>query len=142
AAWLSSALATVFSYNPALSLNGGDWRRFGLMSQTGLLLFVPLAAAWIAADRQNVLTLLRWCTASGGLGALYGIFQYFGWDPLLPSKAYQAGEGAFTIVRPPGTLGHADYFAAWLVAVTFLAMALQQMEHDIWKKRAAGAACA
>jgi O-antigen ligase len=138
---LSSALATVFSSNPALSLNGGDWRRFGLMSQSGLLLFVLLSSAWIAADRQNVLTLLRASTASGGLGALYGIVQYFGWDPLLPAKAYQVGEGAFTIVRPPGTLGHADYFAAWLVAVTFLALALRQMESDRWKKAGAGAVC-
>jgi O-antigen ligase len=142
AVWLSSAMATVLSSNPLLSLNGGDWRRFGLLSQTSLLLFVLLSAAWMTVDRQNVRTLLRWCTASGGMGALYGIFQYFGWDPWLPAKAYQAGEGAFTIVRPPGTLGHADYFAAWLVAVAFMALALRQMESDRWKKVGAGAVCA
>ncbi|HEV2688999.1 MAG TPA: O-antigen ligase family protein, partial [Bryobacteraceae bacterium] len=64
------------------------------------------------------------------------------WDPLLPAQAYQAGEGSFIIVRPPGTLGHADYFAAWLVVVTSLALALEQMEDDKWRKRGAVAVAA
>ena len=34
----------------------------------------------------NLRTLLRAVSASGGIGAAYGIAQYFGWDPLLPSK--------------------------------------------------------
>jgi O-antigen ligase len=37
-----------------------------------------------------------------------------GLDPILPPASYQAGEGSFRIVRPPGTLGHSDYFGAWL----------------------------
>ena len=41
----------------------------------------------------------------------------------------------FTIVRPPGTLGHADYFAAWLVVVLFFAVALDRIEND-WRYRA------
>jgi O-antigen ligase len=146
AQWLSSALATVFSTHPALSLNGGNWRRFGLLSETGLLLFVLFAGAWLAEDqaagRRNVRTLLRAATAAGALAALYGIAQYFGWDPLLPVKAYQAGEGPFTIVRPPGTLGHADYFAAWLVIVVFFSLALARMEQTRWPKVAALAATA
>ncbi len=139
ATWLAFAWGTAISQYRAVSLHGGSWRRFGLLSETGLLLFVLAAAAWMAADRNNVRTLLRWCTASGGLGAVYGIVQYFGWDPLLPAKAYQVGEGPFTIVRPPGTLGHADYFAAWLVVVVSMALTLEQMESDRWRKTAARA---
>jgi O-antigen ligase len=135
--WLGSAVATAFSSYPLLSLNGGNWRRFGFIVESGLLLFVLLAAAWLAADQNNIRALLQASVASGGLAALYGIAQYFGWDPWLPAAAYQAGEGPFTIVRPPGTLGHADYFAAWLVIVTFFALALARLEPARWARLAA-----
>ena len=140
--WVASGLATAFSTHPQLSLNGSNWRRFGFVVESALLLFVLLAAAWLAADRRNVRVLLRACVGSGGVASLYGIAQYFGWDPWLPAKAYQAGEGAFTIVRPPGTMGHADYFAAWLVTATFLGLALARLEQARWQRVAAlGASC-
>jgi O-antigen ligase len=135
--WLGSAVATAFSRYPLLSVNGGNWRRYGFIVESGLLIFVLLSAAWLVEEQNNVRLLLRACVASGGLAALYGIAQYFGWDPWLPAKAYQAGEGPFTIVRPPGTLGHADYFAAWLVMVTFLGLALARMERAKWSRLAA-----
>jgi O-antigen ligase len=135
--WLVSGIATAFSAYPLLSLNGGNWRRYGFIVESGLLLFVLLSAAWLAADQHNIRSLLRASVASGGLAALYGIAQYFGWDPWLPAAAYQAGEGPFTIVRPPGTLGHADYFAAWLVIVTFFGLALARLEQARWARLAA-----
>lgn len=128
AEWTAFALASVFSSHPLLSLNGGSWRRFGLISETGLLLFALFAAGWMAARPDRVRILLRAATWSGLLSACYGIAQYFGWDPWLPERAYQAGEGGFTIVRPPSTLGHADYFGAWMVVVLFFAIALHRME--------------
>jgi hypothetical protein len=74
---------------------------------------------------------------TGAAASIYGIAQYFGWDPLLPSKAYQSGEGIFTIVRPPSTFGHADFFANWLVIVTFFAVALAALEdRGRWKAMA------
>ena len=135
--WLAGGIATAFSNYPLLSLNGSNWRRYGFVVETALLLFVLLAAAWLAADRNNIVVLLRASVASGGVAALYGIAQYFGWDPWLPAKAYQAGEGPFTIVRPPGTLGHADYFAACVLMVTFFGLALTQLEKPRWARRAA-----
>ncbi len=137
ATWLCAALATALSTHAALSLNGSNWRRLGLIPESGLLLFVLLTAFWLTAEPRNVRTLLRAATASGALAAVYGIAQYFGWDPLLPVKAYEVGEGQFEIVRPPGTLGHADYFAAWLVAIVFLGIALERLETQAWLKRAA-----
>ncbi|HLK17988.1 MAG TPA: O-antigen ligase family protein [Bryobacteraceae bacterium] len=134
AEWLFSGIATAFSTHPALSLSGGNWRRFGFLSETALLLFVLVAGAWVAVDRLNLLALLRATTSAGAVAALYGFAQYFGWDPLLPVKAYQAGEGPFTIVRPPGTLGHADYFAAWLVVTVFFGIALERLEEIRWRK--------
>src|SRR6202023_555708 len=50
---------------------------------------------------------------------------------------YQAGEAPFTIVRPPGTLGHADYFGAWLVIIAFFSLALERMEQTRGAKVAA-----
>ena len=129
AEWLAFALGNAFSSNRALSFGGGLWRRFGLLSETALVLFVLLAAGWLAADVGRIRTLLRATVASGALAGCYGIAQYFGWDPLLPAQAYQVGEGVLTIVRPPGTLGHADYFAAWLVVVVFLSLALATLEN-------------
>src|SRR5208337_1197487 len=56
--------------------------------------------------------------------ALYGIAQYFGYDPWLNASGYHAGEGIFTIVRPPATLGHAAYFGTYLVYIVFMGLAL------------------
>jgi hypothetical protein len=60
--------------------------------------------------RARLRVMLRAVAASGLIGALYGIAQYFGWDPLLDARGYHVGEGIWAIVRPPSTLGHADYF--------------------------------
>ena len=139
---VSSAVATAFSTHPLLSLNGGNWRRYGLLGEAALLLFVLFSAGWLAADPANARRLLRACVAAGALASLYGIAQYFGWDPWLPPAAYQAGEGPFTIVRPPGTLGHADYFAAWLAAISFLALELYRLEQARGRRIAALAVCA
>ncbi len=135
AEWMAFALATVLSLNRPLSLDGGSWRRLGLMSETGLLVFALLASGWLAAQKDRVRWLLRAVAVSGALAACYGIAQYFGWDPWMPAQAYQAGEGVYTIVRPPGTLGHADYFAAWLVVAFFFSVALHRIEED-WRYRA------
>jgi O-antigen ligase len=135
AEWMAFAIASLLSLNRPLSLDGGSWRRLGLIPETGLLIFVLLASGWLAAQEDRVRSLLRAVAGSGALAACYGIAQYLGWDPLLPARAYQVGEGVLTIVRPPGTLGHADYFAAWLVVVLFFAVALDRIEDD-WRYRA------
>ena len=87
-------------------------------------------------------TILRGIAVAGAIAALYGIAQYFGWDPFLPAAAYHIGEGIWTIVRPPGTLGYVSYFATWLLVVTFLSLALaahgdQRGVARIWRVRAA-----
>ena len=140
AQWISLAVAAMLSSARVVSLNGSSWRRFGLLTQTCLILVGLFVAAWISEDRSRIRTVLRMCVDAGAVGALYGIFQYFGWDPLLPANAYQSGQGALMIVRPPGTLGHADYFAAWLLAVFFAGLALAPMEDRRWQRVTARAA--
>ncbi len=110
-------LATVFSTHVALSAGGATWRRFGAVTQLALLVFVFLAYPHL----REMGALLRAVVGSGGIVAIYAIFQYFGVDPLIPAASYHAGVGEFTIVRPPGTLGHADYLAGYLLFVIFAA---------------------
>jgi O-antigen ligase len=128
--WMSTAASTVWSSNPKLSLVGSSWRRDGLIVESAILLFALILACWLAEDARRIRAVLRAVAVTGAIASLYGISQYFGWDPLLPSNAYQAGEGIFTIVRPPGTFGHADYFANWLVMAAFLSLGLWD---DDWK---------
>lgn len=128
AGFVSLAVSTALSVNPALSLAGTNWRRFGAPVQAAMLLFAWLTACAAAAKPGQARILLRGVAWSGAAAALYGIAQYFGWDPLLPRAAYHIGEGIWTIVRPPGTLGYANYFATWLLAATFLSLALAAEE--------------
>jgi len=132
--WLSSVASTLWSSNVRLSAVGSSWRRDGLIAESAILLFSLIVAAWFAEDWSRIRVVLRTAMVTGAAASLYGIAQYFGWDPLLPSKAYQAGEDVFTIVRPPATFGHADYFANWLVIVAFFALALRGLEDNrVWR---------
>jgi O-antigen ligase len=117
---ISLAVSTALSPNPALSFYGTRWRQYGALAQAAVLMF-----AWaLSAQTERIGTILRVISAAGALTALYGIAQYFGWDPILPAAAYHIGEGIWTIVRPPSTLGYVSYFATWLLFVVFLSLAV------------------
>ena len=134
---LSLGLSTALSQTPALSLFGTNWRRFGLATHAAVMLFAWLVASHTAGDRSRIRTILRGIVIAGGLSSVYGICQYFGRDPILPSGGYHIGEGFWTIVRPPGTLGYVSYFATWLVFATFLSMASASMESGgLWRRAA------
>jgi tetratricopeptide (TPR) repeat protein len=121
---VSLIVSTVASVNRAVSLGGSNWRYWGLITQLAALGFACLAAAICLGRPSRMRLMLRAIAVSGLIAALYGIAQYFGWDPVLDARAYHVGEGVFTIVRPPSTLGHADYFANWLLCVVFATAAL------------------
>ena len=121
---LSLIVSSALSVASPLSVHGGTWRRFGLLSQIALLVFALISAAWLSEDRTRLGALMRAIAVSGALAALYGVSQYFGYDPLLVRSAYVTGEGEWAIVRPPGTLGHAGYFATWLLYPTFAGVRL------------------
>jgi O-antigen ligase len=138
---LSLLLSTLFSTHPALSWNGGNWRRLGFVSQTAVIVLALLVAATYSEFGLRIW--LRATAVSGTLTALYGILQYFGIDPFLSPATYQIGDGVTTIVRPPSTLGHADYFAGYLLYVVFLGVALAATESKTgWNILGAGAALA
>jgi len=117
---ISLAVSTALSPNPALSFCGTRWRQYGALAQAAVLMF-----AWaLSAQTERIGMILRVVSAAGAVTALYGIAQYFGWDPILPAAAYHIGEGIWTIVRPPSTLGYVSYFATWLLFVVFLSLAV------------------
>ncbi len=139
---VSLTVSTLFSADPTLSVTGTGWRRFGLVAQLALLLYTALLPC------VKVSHLLRAVAASGSLAAALGIAQYFGWDPWNPKQGYFIGEGVWTIVRPPGSLGHADYFGVYLVYVIFSGVALAWGEAErgeearAWRWIGRGAAAA
>lgn len=116
---LSLAASTAASRNVWLSISGTNWRRFGVVTYVAALVFTLAIAAYLVERPGALRGIRRAVAASGIVAALYGILQYSGWDPWLPAWAYHVGEGATAIVRPPGTLGYANYFAAYLLFVAF-----------------------
>ena len=99
-----------------------------------------LIACWLVGHPSNVRLLLRAVAIAVLLESSYGIAQYFGFDPFLPNSAYQDGEGVYTIVRPPGTLGHANYLGAWLAMAAFCSLALRSLETSrLWRTLAGSA---
>ncbi len=137
-----AGITTLRSAHLALAWYGSTWRRMGGLTECA----VVVAALWIAAytvrSQARVVWLLRAMCAAGLLASLYGIAQYFGWDPLLPKAGYEAGEGVFQIVRPPGTLGHSDYLAAFLLWPVFAGIGLLRDERIATGRVMGGAAAA
>ena len=136
--WL--AVATAVSKDPALSLGGSAWRRYGLITHGAVLLLAWIVAQHTAGRAERVQQLLRAMAAGGIPIAIYGILQYFGWDPIIDAHAYHMGQGPLTIVRPPSTLGHASYFATYLLSVIFAGVALALVEESKTWRIVGGAA--
>jgi len=122
---VSLAISSAVSTSPALSVFGSTWRRFGVVAYFAVLL---LAWTIAASDRRGRTVVLRAIAVASGLSAIYGIAQYAGWDPFVPRSAYHIGEGVWSIVRPPGTMGYVSYFATWLLVGGFLSLALARIE--------------
>jgi O-antigen ligase len=126
-------VAAIFSAHPRFSWIGSTWRRSGVIAEIAVLVIAAAVAGQIAVDsllgNQRGLRILLRVTVLASLPiSIYGILQYFGVDPILAAAGYQFGEGTFMIVRPPSTLGHAAYFATYLLYVAFAGAALIGVE--------------
>jgi putative inorganic carbon (HCO3(-)) transporter len=130
----SLGLSTLFSSQPALSLAGTVWRRFGMIEQTAALLIATGVVCLAAAQPRWAGHLMHAVFLCGGVAALYGILQYFGVDPFLWPELYTLDIFG-SVTRPPGTLGHAIYFSAYLVPVALLAASSAETESQkIWRR--------
>jgi O-antigen ligase len=139
-AGISVMVSALFSQHREFSFGGGNWRRFGLLEQLALLCFVFVTACWLSGRPARLRLLMRAFVVCGLCAGAYGIAQYFGFDPWLSKVGYQAGEGQWTIVRPPSTFGHANYFATWLLFPVFAGVGLALADNRrLW--RSLGVAC-
>ena len=137
----SLAVSSATSARPGLSIFGSNWRRFGSLAQATVCLLAWLVAMGCAGSPNRVRAVLRSVTLAGALSAAYGISQYLGWDPWLPSAGYHVWSAEGTLIRPPGTLGYSSYFANWLLFVIFLSIALHATETSAaWRRFAVVAA--
>jgi O-antigen ligase len=132
-------IATAFSNDLALSIVGGAWRRSGAIVELGIIAFVLLLAARFASTPHAVEVTLRLIAASSLLVSAYAIAQFFGLDPFLPAAAYHAGEGIWTIVRPPSTMGNANFLANYLIYAAFCSVALIRKDRSLWSPISAAA---
>jgi O-antigen ligase len=140
---VSIVVSTAFADDVALAVTGGSWRRLGAVTAICVLVFAGVLAGRIAASLPSVIFLLQCVTAGCLVTSIYGICQFFGFDPLLQSNAYRAGEGIWTIVRPPSTMGNANYFAGYLAYGVFFPAALLSTRPDRrWNAIAIAAICA
>lgn len=103
-----------------------------------LAVFIVAAATlvFVSSDRSRFRVFLRITVLASLPVALYGIAQYFGIDPWISAAGYRFGEGQFMIVRPPSTLGHAAYFATFLLYAVFAGIVLARLETGPWKAAA------
>jgi O-antigen ligase len=137
---LSILVATIFAPDIRLAVTGSAWRRCGAVAEIGILVFTILLAGRIASVQNSVLVVFRFIAVSCLLVSFYGISQYFGIDPFLPTQSYHAGEGIFTIVRPPSTMGNANFLANYLLYASFCSLVLfRRNVRDGWSWLAAGA---
>jgi O-antigen ligase len=128
-----SGIATIASSRVAFSLFGSNWRRLGLITIIALAVLVVSATAHLLRKPATVTAIFR-ATAAAAVGvSVYAIAQYFNVDPWQNAQGYRALDGDLTIVRPPGTLGHADYLGWWLAIAAFFAWAAYRTEQRTWR---------
>jgi O-antigen ligase len=129
-----SGVATLTSSRLLFSLLGSNWRRFGLLTIVALAAFSVLAASQLVRRPRFIIHVLR-ATAIAAIGiSLYATAQYFNIDPLQNGAGYHAQDGDFTIVRPPSTMGHADYLGWWLAIAVFCSWGLSRVERTAWRR--------
>jgi len=112
----------------------------GWVTILALAAFIVGSAAVFVRRRDAIRTVLRAASIATLIAGIYGIAQYFDIDPLQNPAVYQDHAGPTVIVRPPGTMGQADYFGWWLVVAAFSAVAHFRMEESRWRRIALAAA--
>ena len=129
---ISLIVSTILSHHPEQSLFGTTWRRYGTVTQLSLYLIAWLSAMYFTAEPDRVSRLLRVFVLTGIPVAVYGIVQYFRYDPFLDPNLYTSTY-LRSLIRPPSTLGHATYSAAYLCNVVFAGFGLALIDKRFWK---------
>ncbi|HYL97484.1 MAG TPA: O-antigen ligase family protein [Blastocatellia bacterium] len=124
------AISTFFGIARVTSLMGTFENQMGLLTYLCFVICFVALIAGIGFDEHR-LTWALWALALTGLAtSIYALFQFAGWDPLIPASAYTFDFGSGPIVRPIGTLGHADYLGNFLLYTCPVSLALAVRSHQ------------
>jgi O-antigen ligase len=130
--WVAAALAawigvsTVASPTPGTALIGFHTSWDGALAQLTALGFFVLVVQ-VADTPWRVRRVVEWATASGGIVALYGVVQIFGFDII----EQQVGWGSW---RSFATIGNPDMFGGFVLLVAFSAFGLALSAIMPWQR--------
>jgi O-antigen ligase len=132
-------LSSSLSADRTVSFYGTGPRRLGALEHAAIVLLCVFIGGELAKSgpvRGRVL--LRVVCLSGAGIAFYGTLQYAGWDPWADRELYHAIIGPWSVVRPPGTLGHAMHLGIYLAGILFLCDAWAALEDSAAWRYSAG----
>ncbi len=133
-AWVvASALSTLTSVSPRLSLLGEIEQREGLLTTLALAgLYAGARRSHVgAAAARRTLNVLLACAV---IAAAYAMIQFAGLDPLVWANATTYPSGAWSALRPSSTLGNPILLGALLAAALAVAAArLASGRGDPWR---------
>lgn len=120
---IAMAVSTLLGAAPLSSLFGSSYNQMGLLTHLSYFVcFVGLIVG--VATNQKLLTRAMWALClTGFVAALYGVSQFFGFDPFLSSR-YTSGSGQEKVLRSLSTLGHSNYLGNFLLYATPLSLGL------------------
>ncbi len=124
---ISLIVSALLSIDPQLSFFGARWRYLGALSQIAALTLGIAAAGCFSTSRPALFFSLRMFSLGGLFAALYALFQFFGFDPILDPRLYTLAS-TLHVTRPPSSLGHPGYLAGFETTVFFVALAVRQRE--------------
>jgi O-antigen ligase len=122
----SVSLSVIFSRDPALSLVGTNWRRFGLLTQLAIVAFTLASTAELVRRPGTLLAVLRAVSLAGVATCAYAIFEYSTMDT--------ASRPSWEAIRIASSLGHPVYFANYIASMVFLSVGHSHIETNrLWR---------
>jgi O-antigen ligase len=118
------AISTPFGAAPVASLFGSFENQMGLVTRICFYLCFLAIVCGIGQSWTRLMQTLWTMSLTGLCVATYAFAQFFGRDLFLPSSLYTFSSMGETVVRPIGTLGHADYLGNFLLYTTPLCVGL------------------
>jgi O-antigen ligase len=112
------AISTPFGAAPVASLFGSFENQMGLVTRICFYLCFLAIICGIGQSWTRLMQALWTMSLTGLCVATYAFAQFFGRDLFLPSGLYTFNSMGEAVVRPIGTLGHADYLGNFLLYTT------------------------
>ncbi len=112
------AVSTAFGAAPVASLFGSFENQMGLITRLCFYVCFLAIICGIGKSWTRFMQTLWAMSLTGLCAATYAFAQFFGRDLFLPSSLYTFNSMGETVVRPIGTLGHADYLGNFLLYTT------------------------